>query len=361
MAEGVGWALVGLLATLVLIGPARAENRSPTEQPRDGNGRFLNLDGPLERASASVTLPFFLRQIGKTFTGREGLPPVVENDGAFLRENAKASVPTVTWIGHATLLVQMEHQTFLTDPTWAERASPVSFAGPKRFQPPGIALDDLPPIDFVILSHNHYDHLDVPTLAEIALRNTTARFFVPLENGELLREAGIPNVEEMGWGEVARSGDLEIHCLPNQHWSRRGLFDGNEALWSSWAVIGPTESFYFAGDTGYFGGFTDIGTRLGPFDLAAVPIGAYRPREMMKVFHMDPDEAVQAGLDLRARRLLGMHYGTFDLSDEPPDEPPVRFRAAGLARGYADEDLWLPAIGETIVLREEGELLDVAK
>ena len=319
------------------------------DQPRDDDGRFENLSGPLERAGLGVTFPFFLRRIGKSFTSPDEVPPRVANDGAFLRENAKASVPTITWIGHATLLVQMEHQTFLTDPIWSERASLVSFAGPKRFQPPGVALDDLPPIDFVVISHNHYDHLDLDTLEALAERDPDTRFFVPLENGELLRDAGIDNVEELGWGQMARSGDLEIHCLPTQHWSRRGLFDERKALWASWAIIGPTERFYFAGDTGYFDGFVEIGDRLGPFDLAAVPIGAFRPRAMMKIFHMDPTEAVQAGHDVRAEALIGMHYGTFDLSDELPSESVTLFRKAGRLTGYDDEDLWLPAVGEVLV------------
>ncbi|MBM4266619.1 MAG: MBL fold metallo-hydrolase [Deltaproteobacteria bacterium] len=324
----------------------------PAERAEDG--RFVNLAGKITRAGPTTTLPFFLRRAGMIFTGRDDPPPQVANDGAFLRENARASVPTVTWIGHATLLVQMQHQTFLTDPIWAERASPFSFAGPRRMQPPGVALDDLPPIDFVLISHNHYDHLDLASLAEIALRNPTARFFVPLENGALLREAGIPNVEELGWGDVATSRDLRIHCLPTQHWSARGLFDDRKALWASWAVTGPGERFYFAGDTGYFPELAAIGAVLGPFDLAAVPIGAYRPEEMMRPFHMSPEEAVRAGRDLEAHRLVGIHFGTFDLSDEPPSEPPARFRAAGVQAGYDPEDMWILAIGETRELVASG-------
>lgn len=351
---------------LALAGPAQAQEPSAYTQPRSADGRFTNLAGDLERAGPTVTIPFFLRQIGKTLAAPAGVPPQVDNDGSFLRKNAPAGIPTITWIGHATMLVQIGRQTFLTDPIWAERASPVSFAGPKRFHPPGIALEDLPPIDFVVVSHNHYDHLDLETLTEISRRNPDARFFVPLENGELLRDAGVQNVEEMGWGQIARSGDLEIHCLPTQHWSRRGLFDEMKALWGSWAIIGPSARFYFAGDTGYFGGFRDIGSRLGPFDLAAVPIGAYRPREMMKIFHMNPAEAVQAGRDLGARALIGMHYGTFDLSDEPPSEPPELFHAAGRVAGYDNADIWLPPIGQVLVLTSgepayEQPLLDVSE
>ena len=144
--------------------------------------------------------PFFLRRIGGNFRSRPGAPERVENDGAFLRENAAHSVPTVTWIGHATLLVQMDHVTFLTDPIWSDTPSPVSFAGPRRFVAPGVALEDLPRIDFVVVSHNHYDHLDLPTLVALAERDPDTRFLVPLANRKLLRESGIANVEELDWG-----------------------------------------------------------------------------------------------------------------------------------------------------------------
>jgi N-acyl-phosphatidylethanolamine-hydrolysing phospholipase D len=340
--------LVGLALALPFAEPARAGD--PTRlgpAPRDAAGRFLNTAGPLERAGPSVTLPFFLRRFAGAFRSRPGAPERIENDGAFLRQNARHSIPTVTWVGHATLLVQSDHVTFLTDPTWSQTASPVRFAGPRRFVPPGLDLDALPPLDFVLISHNHYDHLDLPTLAALAERYPRARFFVPLGNGDLLRKRGIEQVEELDWGESRDVGAVEIHCLPAQHWSRRGLRDERKALWASWAVTGPRRRFYFAGDTGYFGGFARIAAELGPFDLAALPIGAYLPEKMMRLFHLNPEEALRAGLDLRARRVLGIHFGTFDLSDEPLDEPPRRFRAAGAGAGLAEEDVWVLAVGET--------------
>ena len=301
--------------------------------PRDADGRFENTAGPLERAGPSVTLPFFLRRAAGAFRTRSGAPDRVPNDGAFLRENAGHSVSTVTWVGHATLLVQIDHVTFLTDPTWSQSASPVRFIGPRRFVPPGLALDALPPLDFVLISHNHYDHLDVGTLRRLAERDPDTRFYVPLGNGALLRDNGVERVFELDWGERAEQGGVMIHCLPTQHWSKRGAFDDRRALWGSWAVTGPEQRVYFGGDSGYFDGFAAIGAALGPFDLALLPIGAYEPEPMMRPFHLDPEEAVRAGRDLRARRLLGMHFGTFDLSDEPLDEPPRRFRAAAAAAG----------------------------
>jgi N-acyl-phosphatidylethanolamine-hydrolysing phospholipase D len=315
--------------------------------PRDASGRFENFAGPLERAGASVTFPFFLRRLIGGFRTRANPPEIVANGGAWLRENAKSSQPSITWVGHATLLVQLGHKTFLTDPTWSDTASPVSFAGPKRHVPPGIALAQLPPIDFVVISHNHYDHLDLATLTALAARDARTRFFVPLGNARLLEDEGIAKVSELDWGDHVDLGDVRITCLPTQHWSARGIRDARQALWSSWAVTSGDRRFYFAGDTGAFDGFESIGAALGPFDVAALPIGAYLPVAMMKPFHLNPGEAALAGRAVRAQRILGMHYGTFDLSDEPLDEPPRRFRAAGTEAGYADEDVWVLRIGET--------------
>jgi N-acyl-phosphatidylethanolamine-hydrolysing phospholipase D len=270
----------------------------------------------------------------------------VDNDGAFLRDNARQSVPTVTWIGHGTLLVQMDRVTFLTDPIWSDKPSPLSFAGPRRFVAPGLALEDLPPIDFVVVSHNHYDHLDLPTLVALAERDPETRFLVPLANAELLRKNGIANVEELDWGDVREHEGVVVHCLPARHWSQRGVGDRRRALWSSWAVTGPTRRFYFAGDTGYFDGFARISKALGPFELAALPIGAYLPVKMMQQAHLNPEEAVQAAVDLRAQRALAMHFGTFDLSDEPLDEPPRRFREGAAAGPLGADRAWVMRIGE---------------
>jgi N-acyl-phosphatidylethanolamine-hydrolysing phospholipase D len=338
---------LGLALHLLAAGADGAQAQPLGPAPRDEDGRFTNPVGPLPRGSFGVRFPFFLRRMASSFGARPGAPQRVPNDGGFLRENARHSTPTVTWIGHATLLVQMGHVTFLTDPIWSERASPVSFAGPPRLVPPGVALADLPPIDFVVVSHNHYDHLDLATLRALTERDAATRFLVPLGNAALLRDEGIQRVEELDWGEQARHGGVAIHCLPSQHWSQRGFGDGNRALWSAWAVIADERRFYFAGDTGYFAGFEVIGRTLGPFDLAAVPIGAYEPSAMMRASHLNPEEAVRASADLRARRALAMHFGTFDLSDEPLDEPPRRFRAAGPGAGFADDDLWVLKIGET--------------
>jgi N-acyl-phosphatidylethanolamine-hydrolysing phospholipase D len=252
----------------------------------------------------------------------------------------------VTWIGHSTLLIEMDGVRFLTDPIWSKRASPIPWLGPARLVEPGIAFDDLPAIDFVLISHNHYDHLDLPTLERLAERDPNVTFYVPLGNADLLRSRGIARVEELDWTERAIFSGVEIHCLPAQHWSKRSMTDDLETLWSSWAVIGPERRFYFAGDTGYFGGFAEVGDALGPFDLAAVPIGAYEPSELMRLSHMDPEEALRAAIDLGARTAVAIHFGTFELTDEPLAEPPQRFLTAASGQSPSLLTAWVLSIGE---------------
>lgn len=340
-----GIALVAALATGAASEAERSQDvRWLAPAPRLEDGRFANPIGPLTHGSSGVRFGFMLRRMRGAFSSGTGAPLHTRADGgagAFFR--APAASPRVTWIGHATVLVEMDGVRFLTDPIWSTTASPVSFIGPPRRVPPGLDLDALPPIDFVLISHNHYDHLDLDTLERLAARDSRTRFVVPLGNGDLLRRAGLRRVIELDWTGTTRIGAVDVHCLPAQHWSKRGLADDDRALWASWAVLGPSRRFYYAGDTGYFSGFGEIGRALGPFDLAAVPIGAYAPRAMMRLSHMNPEEAWQAALDLRASAALGVHYGTFDLSDEPADEPPLRFRAAA---GTRPDDAWILAIGE---------------
>ena len=335
------------ILAIVVVRASDASKDAFDGAPRADDGRFINSVGEIGHGTLAVRLPFMLRRMGTYFRSGEGAPERVANDGLFLRENARHSVPTVTWIGHATLLVQMGHITFLTDPTWSNRPSPVPLIGPGRFVEPGLRMDDLPPIDFVVISHNHYDHLDLPTLQSLSKRNPRTVFYVPLGNGELLRRAGVENVEELDWGQTADYEGVTLHCLPSQHWSKRSLTDDHKALWSSWAVTGAEKRFYFAGDTGYFSGFEAIGAGLGPFDLVAVPIGAYEPRAMMRESHMNPEEALRAAIDLQALRAVAIHYGTFDLSDEPLEEPPLRFKEAARGSSLANGAAWVLNIGET--------------
>jgi L-ascorbate metabolism protein UlaG (beta-lactamase superfamily) len=235
---------------------------------------------------------------------------------------------------------------FLTDPTWASRSGPFGgFVGVERYTPPAIAFDDLPRIDFVLISHDHYDHLDEPTVKHLA-QQFNPRFVVPLGIKTWLADRGITNVVELNWGESVRIGGLTVVCTPAQHGSGRTLLDQGRRLWASWAVLG-SKRFYFAGDTGYYQHFKEIGEALGPFDLAALPIGSYTPRALAKPVHLSPEEALEAWTDLHAAKFLGIHWGTFALAREAYDEPPRRI-AEEVGRRHLDADsVWIVKPGVT--------------
>lgn len=234
-----------------------------------------------------------------------------------LPEGKKA---TLTFINHATFLIQTPQVTFLTDPVFSERVSPVKFAGPKRVRLPGLPMDKLPAIDVVLISHNHYDHLDLESLKAIDLKFHPL-FIVPLGNKKLLVEEGLQNVVELDWWNEQKVKDATITFAPALHWSARSLWDKYETLWGSFMVSLPGFKFYFGGDTGYAEHFRDIKMRLGAPDVALLPIGAYEPRWFMKKHHMNPAEAVKAHQDLGAGMTFGMHFGTFQLTDEGIDAP----------------------------------------
>jgi L-ascorbate metabolism protein UlaG (beta-lactamase superfamily) len=216
--------------------------------------------------------------------------------------------------------------TVLTDPIWSDRCSPFSFAGPRRVHAPGVPFDSLPRMDVVVISHNHYDHMDLPTLRRLAARDNPL-FLVPLGDKKLLQGEGISRVEEMDWWQARKVSGFAITFLPAQHWSARGLFDRNESLWGSWGIVSPDGTrVYHAGDTGYGSHFKTIRARWGVPDLALIPIGAYAPRWFMGAAHVDPAEAIQAFHDLGARKAVGMHFGAFQLTNESWDEPATRTR-----------------------------------
>ncbi|HVZ16421.1 MAG TPA: MBL fold metallo-hydrolase [Terriglobales bacterium] len=230
----------------------------------------------------------------------------------------------VTFVNHSTVLIQTAGLNILTDPIWSERASPFSFVGPKRFSRPGIGFDNLPPIHIVLLSHNHYDHMDLPTLRAIQ-KNHAPRVYAPLGNGRYLVPAGMKRAVELDWWQADKYSDqLTVHCTPSQHFSGRSLADRNRALWCSWVLQAPAGNIYFAGDTGFGSHFRDVKTRFESFRLALLPIGAYEPRWFMSPVHMDPDEAVQAHEILAPLMSIGIHHGTFQLTDEAQNEPRER-------------------------------------
>ena len=295
---------------------------------------------------------------------RDGIPPDPEPE-EIPHDRPRPARPTAplgelraTWIGHATFLLQVGGVNLLTDPVFSDRASPVPWAGPRRFLPPGLPLDELPPIDAVLLSHGHYDHLDAPSVRALHERFGDAlRWFTPLGYREWFQGLGVENLVELDWGGHADlpgpAGHLRLHCLPAQHWTSRTPWDRFERLWASWAVHSPDAfRLYFGGDSGWFPGYPQIGERVGPFDLLLLPVGAYAPRWFMRPSHMNPEEAVRAYRELGGQgTLAAMHWGTFRLTDEAPLQPPARTRAAWEHAALPLERLWVPAVGQTHVLR----------
>jgi N-acyl-phosphatidylethanolamine-hydrolysing phospholipase D len=308
-------------------------------------GGFRNLDPAFNRPSAWTRWTFIAARMWSSLTSpRVFEAPRVANDGAALR--APSPPRSITWVGHATLLVQVDGLSILTDPNWSGRAGPTSFIGAPRLNAPGLAFEALPRIDVVTISHDHYDHLDLPTVKRLAATHDPL-FVVPLGLKAWFEDNGMPRVVELDWWQEHEHRGVRFVCAPAQHFSQRSLWDGNRRLWASWAVLGRERRFYHSGDTGYFAGFKEIAQRLGPFDVAALAIGAYLPPEIMKWVHLTPEQAVQAFVDLDARTMLGMHWGTFDLADEPLDEPPTRMLAEVGRRGIDPARAWVLKIGET--------------
>jgi L-ascorbate metabolism protein UlaG (beta-lactamase superfamily) len=228
----------------------------------------------------------------------------------------------MVWIGHATYLINKDNLTILTDPVFSKRASPVRFAGPKRLIPPAIPIDKLPPIDVVTVSHNHYDHLDIRSLKAIHETNPEAVFLVPKGDRRRLERRGIENVTEFLWWEEIEIKGSKFTFTPVQHWSARGIADRNKSLWGGWFMNLKTETIYHAGDTGYSKDFIETKNKLGSPSLSLIPVGAYAPRWFMKTNHVNPHEAIQIAIDLESKKNFGMHWGTFQLTDEEVLEPP---------------------------------------
>jgi N-acyl-phosphatidylethanolamine-hydrolysing phospholipase D len=276
---------------------------------------------------------------------------------SFASPRAGPTEVSLTWVGHATFLIQIAGLNVLTDPVWSERCSPVQFAGPRRYMPPGIPFEQLPPIDLVLQTHDHYDHLDDLTVRRLADEHPEALWFAPLRLGAWLTERGARVERELDWWESTECHGLEVTSIPAQHFSGRS-FQRNQSLWCGWVVRGGHRNVYFVGDTGRHPAFGEIGSRAGPFDAVIAPIAAYDPRWFMAPVHIGPEEAVAAYRELTAsgnggRRcpMVAMHWGTFKLTDEPMTEPPVRARAAWQQAGLPSDDLWILKHGETRELK----------
>lgn len=344
------------IITLLLIGAMAGGCTAPTvdsAKPHHSGDGFRNT---YQDAPEQGFLDFFKWRWGHFWgdipdAGDYGFP-LASPDTEFLRHNRNHT--TLTWIGHATLLLQLHGRNILTDPQFSPRASPVQWAGPQRAVPPVPALADLPPIDAVIISHDHYDSLDLDSIRALHARpgGEQTLFLVPLALGDWFRDQGITRVVELDWWDAHEAHGLRYVAVPTRHWSKRTLFGRNKTLWAGWAVLAPDFRFLFVGDSGYTPQFREIGARLGPFDLTAIPIGAYEPRWFMRRHHINPQEAVQTHLDVQARRSVAIHWGTFILTDEPLDEPPVKLREALEAAGMSAQEFMILQHGQTIGLNE---------
>ncbi|HVT73194.1 MAG TPA: MBL fold metallo-hydrolase [Lacunisphaera sp.] len=320
--------------------------RFPVSDHGDGR-RFFNPPGR-PQARSFLSLPRWWFQTAVLGQGtpwpKQASPPAVPR----LPASVPAGHVAVTFIGHATFLLQLPGVNILTDPMFSRRAGPFGWAGPPRVRPPALALAALPRIDVVLLSHNHYDHLDLPSLRWLA-RERRPLIVTTLGNQGWLAARGLGPAVELDWWQAhACAGGLEVTCTPAQHFSARAPWDRCRTLWGGFALRtdGPG-TIYFAGDTGYCDGFGEIGARLGPVALALLPIGAYEPRWFMQAVHCSPAEAVKIHREVRARRSLAMHFGTFELTDEGIDDPPRALALALAAAGIAPDEFAVPGFGET--------------
>jgi N-acyl-phosphatidylethanolamine-hydrolysing phospholipase D len=333
---------------LTLLGCASGDSGEAGRPYHHTANGFRNPPGsPGRSADFGDWASFFLRRLAR------GAPEVTVPDGHVLAAadvhaglNGHNGADSLTWLGHASFLIRLDGHTVLTDPYLTDYASPVAPFGPKRFAPPALRPDQLPPIDVILLSHNHYDHLDLATL-EALPGKARVQVMVPLRLGRYFSERGYPNVRELDWHERTVVHGLEVTALPAIHFSRRTLLDHNQTLWTGYAIQSRQQRIHFAGDTAYGPVFAEMAAALDRFDLALLPIGAYEPRVLMQASHTTPEESVQIARELRAERIVGMHWGAIVLTDEPPFEPPERFLRAAAAAGWRGDTASVMRIGQT--------------
>lgn len=257
----------------------------------------------------------------------------------------------VTFINHATLLIQTPGLNILTDPVFSSRVSPFSWTGPKRVHPPGLAYNKLPKIDVILISHNHYDHLDLTFLKKLS-RRFKPKIYVPLGDKDWLEKSGVKNVHELDWWQSLKAKNYEVVFLPAKHNSGRSLVSENSSLWGSYLIkTKEKKKIFFAGDTAYAGHFKKIYEKYGSPDLSMLPIGAYLPRDLLKDVHMNPDDAVLAHLDLQSKNSIAMHFGTFQLSDESYWDPLIDFNKALIIHNIPENTFRLPSAGQTLTIK----------
>jgi N-acyl-phosphatidylethanolamine-hydrolysing phospholipase D len=339
--------LVFLGLSLNACGPTTRSIASTSQPPHHTESGFKNIYGP-SNPHAGLWPYLKMRYIDERFPSpTPATIPVVVTPDVNLIAQPQGDLQ-VTWIGHSSTLIQVNGKNILTDPIFEERASPLSLFGPKRYSNAGLAQDQLPPVDFVVISHNHFDHLEQATIARLG---NTVHWLVPLGLKAWFATQGVNQVTELDWWESVDITGVTFTLTPAQHWSRRGIADTNATLWGGWAIQSGARRIWFAGDTGYSSTlFKEIGQRAGPFDLALVPIGGYGPRDFMREKHADPDDAVLIHQDIQARHSVAIHWGTFVLTAEPIDEPPKRLADARQRHGIDESAFRVLAIGETWML-----------
>jgi len=343
MRHVLGKSLLGLVALLAIA-------HGCALQPRHAGAPDAHFDGTrfYNRVPAEKSLVDILAYLSTYRIRRETWPERVRNARYPAPPPAGAGV-TATFINHSTVLLDIGGVRVITDPIYAERASPFAFAGPARVREPGVPFAELPPIDVVLVSHDHYDHLDTATLAALALRDAPL-VLAGLGNGALLAEHGITRFRELDWWQRHEMRDLEFHFVEVRHRSGRGLLDQMKTLWGGFVIIAPGAKIYFAGDTGWGPHFAATRERFGAFDLCLLPIGAYRPRDFMAPVHLDPDAAVRAHAELGCGQSIAIHHGTFQLTYEAIDEPYAELAAALGKRGDSPHRFRVLGFGESLRL-----------
>jgi len=330
--------------------PALAQNASDSAPYADG--RYSNPYSPniKKGIGAYARMRWFGDDEWADYAATAHLVPVAMTNTDTIR-NPDPNILQATWVGHSTVLIQYKGKTVLTDPIFSKRASPVSFAGPARVTQPAYAIKDLPPVDLVVISHNHYDHLDKPSLKNLA--PTASHIVAPLGVGKWI-EAKTPfteKVSEFDWWQSESIEGMTVTATPSQHWSGRSNSDRYKTLWAAWAITIDDKTIWFGGDTGYNDvQFKEIGQRIERIDFAIIPIGAYAPRWFMQSSHVNPEEAVLIHQDIGSQQSIGVHWGTFPLTSEPINEPPARLRQAMTAASISPDRFKALSIGETITV-----------
>lgn len=319
-------------------------------------GGFRNLPGSPSRTATAGDMTRFITSELMSSEPVATLDNHVLPRADVVHHMANASNPSVTWLGHAAFIVRIAGKTILTDPFIGKTAGPIGI-GPKRFVASPLTVDELPEADVMVISHNHYDHLDAHAIDNYRYKGST-RVIVPLGLGRFFTKRGYTHVLEQDWWDTWVLDDLTVTTLPAVHFSGRGLFDRNETLWASFAFESGSERIWFSGDTAAGDVFGDIGERFGSFDLALVAIGAYAPREIMQSVHASPEEAIEIVRQIGASKAIGMHWGTIRLTSEDTFEPPARFRQAAVDQGFGEDNAIIMKIGETFSLPHETEAGD---